>query len=156
MEAVKSSFDEEHLQKYLERVARGLNVSNPKYRINWGAKTGDNYIGVVYRVKIEGKSDGNQVRVDTIIKVPPTDEARREMALVSRLFPREHVFYTDIVPVFEEFLNEKNKLFEHVPRCYLSSSDDHKEVRMELAYINLSASSFRAQKSVRKLRGIRR
>lgn len=130
---LQSVFEEEHLQECLRRVANNFNISGPKYSIELGTKTGDNYLGIVYRVSIDGKrkSDGLEaaVKVDTIIKVAPQDEMKRLMTSTATFFPREHLFYTEIVPVFNEFLIARNKRLENIPECYFSSAENLKEVQ---------------------------
>lgn len=89
-------------------------------------------MGIVYRVTIEGEKNGNEVRISTVLKVPPRDEISRTINLVRYLFPREKTFYSDIVPLFNELLKTRNKTLENIPKCYFSSDVDHKEVRTDL------------------------
>lgn len=130
-EEFDSVFEEDHLRNYLNRVSNTLKISRPKYFVELGTKTGVDvdYIGVAYRVSIEGNKNGVPVRYDTILKIPPIDEEQRRVGSVSDFFSREHYFYTEIVPAFNEFLKIKNKTLGNIARCYFSSDADHKEVK---------------------------
>ncbi|XP_012261909.2 uncharacterized protein LOC105689461 [Athalia rosae] len=121
-------FEDPHLQDYLERVAKILKISGAKYDImKSGSNKGDNYVGVLHRIIIEGKKNGIPTKVPVIMKVPPKNETSRMVVQIDHLFPREHYFYAKIVPTFNEFLKTHNKLMENIPECYFSTSDNRKE-----------------------------
>ncbi|XP_015516969.1 uncharacterized protein LOC107222213 [Neodiprion lecontei] len=120
-------FRSEHLQEYLGRVVETLGIRSPKFCVTLGSKVGDNYAGVIYRVEIEGQSNGVPVKIQTIFKIPPTNEIVREIMQIEHLFLREHEFYSEIVPIFKEFLQAHRKTLGNIPECYFSTSIDHKE-----------------------------
>lgn len=129
LDAYQDYFEDEHFQEYSERVAEILDISNPKFRIKLCTKEGDNYVGVIYRVLIEGNRNKVPIKMSTILKVPPRDETSRLALQVAYFFPREQYFYTEIVKIFEQLLTKFNKYLENIPKCYFISSVDHKEVR---------------------------
>ncbi|XP_046745949.1 uncharacterized protein LOC124411107 [Diprion similis] len=121
------SFESEYLQEYLGRIVEKLGIKGPKFCITSGSKVGDNYVGVVHRVKIEGLRNKLPVEIPTIFKISPTDEIIREVLQVKHLFSREHEFYSEIVPVFKKFLQAHHKTLENVPKCYFSTNIEYKE-----------------------------
>lgn len=125
------SFDEDNLQEYLLRVAEILGISNPTFRIKSSTKKGDNFVGLIYRVLIEGQKNGVSLKLSTILKVPPQDELARQTVQVDHLFPREGIFYSVIVTVFNELVKTYNRALENIPQCYFSSSVHQKEVRVK-------------------------
>lgn len=119
---------EEQLQGYLQRIVKALKISSPNYKAEFGSKKGDNYVADIYRVSINGQKDGVSVELKTVLKIASKDEAKRLFTYVSASFSREHLFYTEIVPIFKKFLNAKNMHLEDIAQCYFSSVEDHNEV----------------------------
>lgn len=71
-----------------------------------GSNKGDNYLGVVYRIRVKCKVDGS-LKMSVILKSAPQHSARRNQFYVHEIYEREFTFYSEIIPLYKKFQEEK-------------------------------------------------
>lgn len=118
------------------------------------SKQGDNFIGIVHRVTYKRKDDEGQSHhqekilgkneLAIILKVAPTNLARREAFGSRKFFLREMYVYNDLLSYFDEFQRAKsidipNEGFNEYVRCYRTIDVEPNE---SLLLEDLSAKSF--------------
>lgn len=79
----------------IETIENKLKTKNFKIKLNPASKLGDNYIGIVHQVQYTEKNDENQ-RSSMILKIAPTNLARREHFFVRPYFLREIYIYDKV------------------------------------------------------------
>lgn len=108
-------------------IENNLGSENVSCEIIQASAKGDNYVGVIYRVKVkkltslDEKNKNNTFSM--IIKLPPENEARREQFSIPIFFEREILLYTDVLPLFINFqkqkgINPMENGFHEIPMCY--------------------------------------
>lgn len=100
--------------------------------ISPGSAKGDNYLGIVYRVKITESTPKLKEKIGFIIKMPPMHPQRREQFFARPSFIREILVYEKLIPLFHDFQREKNidveiNGFHHVPKCYKCINEEYTE-----------------------------
>lgn len=71
-----------------------------------GSNKGDNYLGIVYRIRVKSKVDGS-LKLSLVLKSAPQGSERRDQFHVHDLFEREFLFYDEIFPLYKKFQEEK-------------------------------------------------
>lgn len=127
-------FSNEELQDYLQTyVLKNTKMTSPKFRMTKASKEGDNYVGLVYRVTIEGTENGEAKNVVVILKTrrynKMWDDATNQF---TKLFQREIFFYQTILPIFQEIVKEHGKIVDCSPSLYSARSEVGKEVKFQL------------------------
>ncbi|XP_055615685.1 uncharacterized protein LOC129761880 isoform X2 [Toxorhynchites rutilus septentrionalis] len=121
-------------QHHLEELARSeLNSDDVSITLSAGSAKGDNYIGIVFRARVECRQTGKHKNI--IVKLPPQSEARRNQFFARPSFEREICFYTEIYPMMVKFQLEKgielddgtNGGFNQIPRCLRTSLVEREE-----------------------------
>lgn len=86
-----------------EIFAEKLQTENLKICVESGSKSGDNFIGIVYRAIGEAipgddknESDANKLKL--ILKVAPQSVSRRERFFSRPCFLREIFIYNEVIP----------------------------------------------------------
>lgn len=91
-----------------------------------GSGRGDNYTSMLYRLGINGRKycDGKLLpwKRSIIYKVLPESKARREAFKSELLFRNEVAFYNHVWPALEKLQN-KNIIFNGIPKIYVAKSD---------------------------------
>jgi hypothetical protein len=101
-------FDSMPHEVYVDAVTKIAELNNladsEKYTIEYsaGSSKGDNYIGLMFRIKIKCKKD-NSVKMSLIAKFPPENAARRDEFKVQTVFHREIQFYDVLMPMYRQF-----------------------------------------------------
>ncbi|RLU14934.1 hypothetical protein DMN91_012821 [Ooceraea biroi] len=117
---------EERLHNYLTRYIKKSKLVAPKFYITNGAKKGDNYVGLIYRVTIESNENGEIEKRRLIVKtarailIPGAPD-------FTNMFQREMFFYQEAVPTFRETLKEHG-IIERFPTFYDAEGEMGKEV----------------------------
>ncbi|KAJ6638157.1 hypothetical protein Bhyg_10890 [Pseudolycoriella hygida] len=98
-----------HLNEIITSI---LDTNDFNLNISMGSSVGDNYIGVVYRVKAtkndrNDSKDGKSGNLSVIVKLPPQNAARREQFFVGPCFVREIWIYDELLPLFQQFQKGK-------------------------------------------------
>ncbi|XP_015180562.1 PREDICTED: uncharacterized protein LOC107068536 [Polistes dominula] len=93
-------------------LAAEHNVKDVKV-IDWdfddASVKGDSYLTIVNKVKVNGIANGKPVQTDIVIKSLPKNLGRRKSFRSIDFFKNEVVFYTKVIPKFEQFLKSKNQ-----------------------------------------------
>lgn len=123
-------FSNEELQDYLRTyVMKNTKMTSPKFHITRASKEGDNYVGLVYRVTIEGTENGEAKSVVVILKTrrfnKMWDDATNQF---TNLFQREIYFYQTILPIFQKIVKEHGKIVDCSPSLYCARSEVGKEI----------------------------
>lgn len=79
----------------IETIENILKTKNFKIKLNPASKRGDNFIGVVHQVQYTEKNDESQ-KSSMILKIAPTNLARREHFFVKPYFLREIYIYDTV------------------------------------------------------------
>ncbi|XP_069679895.1 uncharacterized protein [Periplaneta americana] len=118
-------FSNPYLQAVLEDIIKEEGFINPQVKIEVGSNKGDNYLGAIYRVQVDGKRVKNEFNQDTlriIFKCLPQSKARREQMESSVYFKNEVNFYNRVLQEFLSFQREKGinseDGFSCTARCY--------------------------------------
>lgn len=112
-----------------EILTEKLKTTDYTTEIGPGSNIGDNYLGVVYRVKavVDKNKQRNDKReeMSIIVKIPPESQYRREQFFARHAFLRESLTYSEILPILKKFQLTKDKKIENgfyeYPICYRSS-----------------------------------
>lgn len=136
MAEVTSSIPAPHMQRVLEDVVKRRGFKQPRYAVSAGSKTGDNYLGVLYRVEVtEAATEGEGVkRLALILKGMPASERRRQEMRCGLMFDNEHFVYRVVLPDLARFVAEKgvaeaaevdedDPTFPNTPRCFDATRD---------------------------------
>lgn len=113
-----------------EVLNKELDSQKINVNIELGSKKGDNFIGIVYRVTGKLSNDtsnedvnNNKSSISLILKVAPTNKARRYTFSSRSCFLREIQMYDEVLPMFRQFqescgiIPEENGFHEY-PKCY--------------------------------------
>lgn len=94
-----------------------------------GSKAGDGFMGIMLRVHIRGVRNGRQDELSLMLKMPPTNKARRIQFQSAVMFERESLVYRTILPMYVDFQKAKGLTtddpdgFFRFPRCYAIVTD---------------------------------
>ncbi|XP_055627925.1 uncharacterized oxidoreductase dhs-27-like [Toxorhynchites rutilus septentrionalis] len=95
--------------------------------IESGCNKGDGFSSDLFRVIVE--QDGRKLVL--LCKLPPLNQARRQQFNSMKIFERESLLYSKLLPNLIEFQSQKgvqpHEGFFNVPKCYLASCDVEKE-----------------------------
>ncbi|KZC04967.1 PREDICTED: uncharacterized protein LOC107193292 [Dufourea novaeangliae] len=104
---VSEHFTENKLQEILLDVHKGQKANVLNWYFNEASAKGDNYLSTVNKIKIVGNVDGKEVQVSLVVKSLPNNIGRRNTYRSVEFFRNEILFYTKVVPKFQEFLESK-------------------------------------------------
>lgn len=131
----------ENINKAIENIAKREKFVDYRVTVTSGSEKGDNFLGIIFRVKIEenGKSENKQP-LHLIVKTPP---AMRNVLPVNRFYGMEVHVYSVIFPVLNT-LQEDAKIHENqcfkLAKCFGCSSQNLLEF---LALEDLNARGFK-------------
>lgn len=112
----------ELLVNLIEKIAKNEGLQNHTSKISLGSEHGDGFVGILYRITIEGIKNGKNYVINLVAKMPPLNKARREQFNSVLLFEREVRLYNEILPDFVKFQQERNIKeedgFFNIPKCY--------------------------------------
>lgn len=120
-----------YIIKVLEKIANDLNFIDYKFETDRASSHGDNFLGVLIGVTINGmqKINGQLVaaQLNLICKTPPANENRRKNFQSSTVFDREIHAYAEILPSLVKFQREKglkeDDSFLAFPKVYACDVD---------------------------------
>ncbi|XP_043468130.1 uncharacterized protein LOC122502248 [Leptopilina heterotoma] len=116
------------LQKQVECLLKDRNLSNLKFNFSNACKDGENYLGSVYRVKVNGEKNGEHEELNLIIKCIPADEELRVLIRSADIFINETAFYEERLPLINNLLKEYNLRYEDCPAYYGACKTHKKEI----------------------------
>lgn len=133
----------------LGRCARDLGFSDYQLTHSLGSSVGDNFMGIIVRVQIAGKRNGEpNSQLTVVLKMPPQSAARRKQFNSVHLFEREIMMYRDILPMFVQFQLDKGFTtqgahgFFTFPKCLAFVADAERD-RYAIVMEDLKAQGYR-------------
>ncbi|XP_051169332.1 uncharacterized protein LOC127286792 [Leptopilina boulardi] len=115
------------LQKQVEFVLNDKNLSNLKFQFSNACKDGENFLGSLYRVKINGEKNGENKELNLIIKCIPNDEKLSILLRGREIFLNEIALYEERMPIIMNFLKEFNLQYNDCPAYYGGCKTPRKE-----------------------------
>lgn len=115
------------LHDYLQIYVKNIKLTVPKFHITKGTNKGDNYVGLIYRVTIEGIENGETKNIELILKTMPTSDSFVSIR-VTKMFQREIFFYREVLPIFKKTLKEYSEIVYRFPTLYYANDEPGKEV----------------------------
>lgn len=106
-----------------------------KIQFSNASNEGDNYLGSLYRVKIETENNDKNEELNLIIKCFPLDEKMRIFSRIDNMFLNEIAFYEERLPLFVNLLREFNLQLKDVPFYYKGCKTPKREVFCFIYYI---------------------
>ncbi|XP_051169346.1 uncharacterized protein LOC127286798 [Leptopilina boulardi] len=106
------------LQNQVEFFLKDKNLSNLKFHFSNACNNGENYLGSLYRVKINGEKNGENKELHLIIKCVPTDEKLRTLLRAPEMFHNEIAFYEERLPIINNLMKEFNLEYNDFPAYY--------------------------------------
>lgn len=117
----------ELLKTLIEKIAKNESIQNHTSKITLGSENGDGFVGILYKIIIEGIKNGKNCIINLVAKMPPLSQIRREQFNSIPLFEREVLLYNEILPDFTKFQKERNineeDGFYNIPKCYAAVHD---------------------------------
>lgn len=123
---------DERLHDYLGAYVKTLKLTAPKFRITEGSNKGDNFVGVVHRVVIEGIENGEVKKIQLVLKTTRLymDDLILSSDKVTKMFQREILFYREVWPILKDTLKGHGGIVERFPDLYDVNDESGKEVIM--------------------------
>jgi hypothetical protein len=125
MATLKEIVVTDYIRTSLDKVATSEGFKNYTLDVDHGSSIGDGFIGIMLKVVIREHDSEKQLTV--LAKIPPQNQARREMMGTMRFFEREVFVYNVMLPEFVEFQREKKiadaKGFYNFPKVYYANYD---------------------------------
>lgn len=115
------------IEDQIKNLANSMGIENPNICIEAATQPGDNYLGVIAKVQVQGKNrDSSKPRVlNLIVKSAPRNEGFRKFAPVDKVYIRENYMYEKVLPEFTKFQEKRGVLepFKSYAKCYFTSSE---------------------------------
>ncbi|XP_051158161.1 uncharacterized protein LOC127279683 [Leptopilina boulardi] len=122
----------ETLEIEIKCFAKEKNILNPKFYFSNASKDGDNFLGCLYRVRIESEENGETTEMNLIFKCLPISGEMRHLLRTENLFLSEITFYELRFPMFVKLLEKYEMTMTEVPRYYgCRNSPGNKIIIME-------------------------
>lgn len=120
----------DYMRECLDKVAKDQGFQNYEIDVLHGSGIGDGFVGILFKVIIREKGEEKEMTV--VLKTPPENHARRHAFGALDLFRREVYIYTEVLPAFVQFQEEKNiRLdtvgFANFPKCYFAEYNEEKD-----------------------------
>ncbi|KAM8705884.1 hypothetical protein ACLKA7_010219 [Drosophila subpalustris] len=114
--------NEQFLKEILNRHFNDPNVGVVNVQISPASAKGDHYASVMFRAKVEYSTQKGKFSKSLIIKtMPEVDSDKSEVLGDSPMFATEIKMYTEVLPKFEEILNEAGDEITFCARCIYHS-----------------------------------
>ncbi|XP_022118213.2 uncharacterized protein LOC110995380 [Pieris rapae] len=131
---------DDYLNSVLEKIAIKSELESWNYEKQFFQDVAQNYFGVIIPIKLNGKKEGQEISLNLVLKLAPTDERYRVSGAVTSFFQREIFIYSDILPAYRKIRNDITTLSDFiVPECYYIKNDYCEEV---IAMQNMCANGF--------------
>ncbi|XP_011143871.2 uncharacterized protein LOC105185799 isoform X3 [Harpegnathos saltator] len=117
---------DKHLLEYLQTYVRNINLEAPTFYVTRACKKGDNFVGLVYNVRIEGIENDKIKNINVILKTPVC--LSHNLVQSVSLYKREIFFYREILPLFKETLKKHGGIADLFPTFYDAHEEPKKEV----------------------------
>lgn len=119
----------DYMSECLDKVAIAEGFANYEVKVDHGSAIGDGFVGVLFKVTIQERDSDRKLSL--VLKSPPESYARRHQFDSMSLFKREVFVYSDVLPAFVKFQEEKkiNKSlgFFDFPKCFFAEYSEEKD-----------------------------
>lgn len=122
---------DKQLLDYLRTYVRDINLEDPEFYVTRACNKGDNFVGLVYRVRIDGIENGMAKSIHVILKTPRFDVSKNLVQHIN-LYEREIFFYREILPIFKETLEKCGGIVDLFPTFYGANEEPGKEVNNKI------------------------
>ncbi|KAJ8884353.1 hypothetical protein PR048_016210 [Dryococelus australis] len=132
-----------NLRAIVEGIARSERFSDFSLEVTQASAKGDNYLGLILRVRISGRRDGKDLdSMSVIVKREQENEEQRAVVMV--FFSNEAFMYGEVLPAFQKLQKEvgvlEDEAFSGTARWFASDESDS-TVRLVLE--DMSARGYR-------------
>ncbi|XP_031621427.1 uncharacterized protein LOC116339595 [Contarinia nasturtii] len=118
-----------YIQDHLDRISNENGFIDYSMQVKQGTQTGDGLMSVLWSVTIAEHNSDEKLYL--VCKVAPLSRNRRKEFISNVSFKREADFYTNLMPSFSKFQEDKNlskdDQFLAYPKCYGAIIDDKNE-----------------------------
>lgn len=111
------------IHHYLETYAESLELTDFTLHVTRGSGDGDNFIGLIYKVKIKGVKNGETKSIHLILKTMSSLESNGFFK-PRNFFLREISFYREILPTFKKTLAKHGETIDFFPTFYDAINDE--------------------------------
>lgn len=118
------------VQCLVKKLMIELNISDYTMNISAGSIKGDNYLGIIAKVQIEGKNhDGKNTTLNLICKSAPREGNFRKLAPIREVYRREIYIYSKVLPEFCKLQEERGIMnpFKAYAKYYSSTMEECQE-----------------------------
>lgn len=135
----------EFLTVLLKQIAEREGFTDYSFDVSNGSNHGDGFLAVIKRVIVSGSRNGKTEKLPLICKLMPTSKARRDQFNSDAVFIREAFMYSQVLPTFAAFQQEKGLSLEdgfcEYPKCY-GTLDDKENDRFVIVLEDLKAKNY--------------
>lgn len=114
-----------YMRQHLDQIAIKEDFKNYEISMDHGCGIGEGFVSVVFRVTIQEKLSDKTLKL--IVKIPPSNEARRKEFNSMEMFEREIFAYNKILPEFRKLQDERgidlDDGFFNFPKLYVAELD---------------------------------
>lgn len=144
-----------YLEEEFDKIAKNHQFLEYTIHVDGGSHHGDGFMATMMGVTLRGQQYHNGTKLNyelpLMCKLLPESVSRQETFSSQVLFEREVYFYKTILPIFIQFLEEKNvnvdDEFSFYPKCFVALSEpmlDHHLIVMD----NLKSQGYELWKTV--------
>ncbi|KAF2904036.1 hypothetical protein ILUMI_02133 [Ignelater luminosus] len=120
----------DEMQVHMEKLIKELGIANHTINIVAGSIRGDNYLGIIAKVTVNGEDkNGENKTSHFIVKSAPRNEVFRSIIPIQSAFDREIYMYSKVFPEFAKLQEERGilKPFKSTARFYKSTMENRNE-----------------------------
>lgn len=126
-----SEYPCEYFESVINDVIKEENIKDFKLSVSNASGIGENYLGIICRIKVTGKKDNEEnTNLSLIMKIPPQSELLREKFPMEPIYIKEVFVYNTMLPELcaleEKYSIPKSERFQRV-KCFKASSEQSKE-----------------------------
>lgn len=121
----------EYFTSVIRDVIGKENITNYTTFVTSASAKGENYIGLLFRIKITGLKNGEKTELSLVLKIPPQSILMREKFPLEAVYIREVNVYNVLLPELcslqDKFKVPQSERFVPV-KCYRAESETFKEM----------------------------
>lgn len=115
------------IQEHVKRIAKENHFADYSLEVKQGSQLGDGFMSNLFSITIIESNKNNNKKLELVCKMAPLSKKSQEELISNVVFDREAAFYTEVMPIFSKFQNEKNlskdEQFSAYPKCYGTTVD---------------------------------
>ncbi|VVD03612.1 unnamed protein product [Leptidea sinapis] len=97
---------EDQISEVIQIIATNLRIKEWSYEKQSFKNIAQNYFGVLIPVSLFNLSNEDNVKLELVLKLAPTNEQYRVSGAVTTMFQKEIFVYTTIMPTYRKFQND--------------------------------------------------